>query len=239
MCRLSEFLSLLHGECRSFFAGGGKKCLSCLIIRFFYFNADSHKIARELLTANGLGPDRIVNATGENIPFADETFDIVYSTNALEHVQNPEKAVFESMRVLKPQGVIQLIYPNYHSLFDGHYAVFHPPILLKSLFPWYVKHIFRRDPAFARTLRTELNVLWTKKVIHNLRQHYNFEVLPLGEKLFYCRISTLDFKCWAGLTKVKNALNILTRLKIDRIIRLSVRSHLKKTYPLRAYEIKP
>jgi len=41
-----------------------------------------------------------------NIPFADNTFDAVFSVAVLEHVYNPEKVVEEMVRVLKPGGVI-------------------------------------------------------------------------------------------------------------------------------------
>ena len=106
----------------------------------------------------------------------------------------------------RPGGVLQFVYPNFHSFFDGHYAIFHPPIIWPAFFPWYVKTCFHRDPAFAETLRTELNVLWTRKQLTRLRRQYSFEVLSLGEEVFLERMHSLNFETWAGLTKVKTAL---------------------------------
>lgn len=40
----------------------------------------------------------------ENLPFADDTFDIVYSNGVLHHTPDTEKAIAEVYRVLKPQG---------------------------------------------------------------------------------------------------------------------------------------
>lgn len=45
---------------------------------------------------------------GENIPFADEYFDIVFCSNALDHVTDPEKTINEIYRVLKTGGYFVL-----------------------------------------------------------------------------------------------------------------------------------
>ena len=95
----------------------------------------SYKISKELIEFNGLNPEKIIDAVGESIPFDNDSFDIVYSTNVLEHVQNPGKVIDEGIRVLKPGGTMQIVYPNYHSYFDGHYALFHPPPYFQKFFP--------------------------------------------------------------------------------------------------------
>lgn len=45
-----------------------------------------------------------VNGDSENLPFADATFDIVYSNGVLHHTLDTEKAIAEVFRVLKPGG---------------------------------------------------------------------------------------------------------------------------------------
>src|SRR5205823_1401841 len=97
------------------------------------------------------------------LPFSDESFDIVYSAYALEHTEQPETVLLESMRVLKPGGVLHFELPNFLTPFEGHYLAIMPPAFWKGLLPWYVKHILRRDPAFARTLRTEINPIWIQR----------------------------------------------------------------------------
>ena len=94
----------------------------------------SYAISQRLLRDHDLNPAQIVPASGEVLPFAGDNFDVVYSTNVLEHTQNPERLMTEALRVLRPGGVLQLVYPNYRSFFDGHYAVFHPPVLWRGFF---------------------------------------------------------------------------------------------------------
>lgn len=178
----------------------------------------SYKISRRLLKNNKIDENRIVNALGEEIPFQDCSFDIVYSTNVLEHTEDPAKILYEALRVLKPGGILQIIFPNYHSYFDGHYAVFHPPILFKNFFPWYVKWVFHRDNAFAKTLRTELNVCWTKKQLKKLKDQFDFQILSLGEDIFFERMKNLNFEAWAGLTKVKKIINLMKKIYINDLI---------------------
>jgi ubiquinone/menaquinone biosynthesis C-methylase UbiE len=45
-----------------------------------------------------------INGDSENLPFADATFDIVYSNGVLHHTLDTEKAIAEVYRVLKPGG---------------------------------------------------------------------------------------------------------------------------------------
>jgi ubiquinone/menaquinone biosynthesis C-methylase UbiE len=177
----------------------------------------SFRVSRELAALNGLNPERILDAAGESLPFEDKAFDIVYSTNVLEHVTDPARVLDEGLRVLKPGGVLQFVYPNYHSYFDGHYAVFHPPVLSRAFFPWYVQHVWARDPYFATTLRTELNVFWTRRQLRRLKQKYSFDLISLGQEVFLERMRTLDFATWAGLTKVKRALERLRRLGLTAL----------------------
>ncbi len=55
---------------------------------------------------------RFVQADARAMPFADGEFDAVWSIWVLEHVPNPEQALREIRRVLKPNGVLYL-YPTW------------------------------------------------------------------------------------------------------------------------------
>jgi SAM-dependent methyltransferase len=51
-------------------------------------------------------------------PVQDETYDFVLSSNCLEHIANPLKALIEWKRVIKPNGSLILVLPNKASNFD-------------------------------------------------------------------------------------------------------------------------
>ena len=50
--------------------------------------------------------------TGESIPYPDETFDVVFSDNVLEHLDDPMGVFRDVHRVLKPGGVFLAKTPN-------------------------------------------------------------------------------------------------------------------------------
>ena len=49
-----------------------------------------------------------VEASATNMPFPDNTFDVLWSFRVLEHIPNPERALLEMRRVVKPGGYILL-----------------------------------------------------------------------------------------------------------------------------------
>ena len=144
--------------------------------------------SRILLAANGLDPERVINATGESLPFPDASFDLVYSANVLEHTENPERVLRESVRVLRPGGLLHMEMPNYLSYFEGHYMVLQPPIFWKPMLGWWVRLVFRRDPAFAATLQTRINPFWCRRTVAKLGQEYQLELISTGEDLFLERL---------------------------------------------------
>lgn len=160
------------------------------------------EVSRELCRLNGVDPEKVMAYQGEKLPFADETFEIVYSSNVLEHTNHPDVVLEEAVRVLKPGGVLHFEMPNYLAYFEGHYLVLQPPILWKGLLPFWVKTVCRRDPHFATTLRTEINPLWVKKVLKKLGAKYDLDVVSLGEELFIERLRDA-FQFEAGATRSK------------------------------------
>ncbi|MBZ5723471.1 MAG: class I SAM-dependent methyltransferase [Acidobacteriia bacterium] len=145
--------------------------------------------SRKLLAANGIDPDRVVDSAGESLPFPDESFDIVYSANVLEHTEDPQRVLMESLRVLRPGGWLHMELPNFLSYFEGHYMVVQPPILWKPMLAWWVRLVFRRDPAFARTLQTGINPIWCRRQVKKAGKVYPLELISLGEDLFLERLS--------------------------------------------------
>lgn len=70
----------------------------------------------------------------ESSPFADNTFDLVYSFGVLHHTPHTEKAMDEVFRVLKPGGTALIGLYHRHSLFFWLAVVLHRGILRGHLF---------------------------------------------------------------------------------------------------------
>jgi len=171
------------------------------------------EVSRELCTINGVDPQRIVEGAGENLPFPDATFDVAYSAYMLEHTADPVRVLSEALRVVKPGGYLHFELPNYLTPFEGHYMAIVPPVVWKPILPWYVKHVLRKDPHFATTMRTEINPFWVKRVMRELSQTQPNEIVSLGEDLFCERLRDFKFETAAvqsrlgALIGVAQALN--------------------------------
>jgi len=76
----------------------------------FKFNVDhlAHeyiKLSKEMVTQQTTeGAIKHVASTSESLPFRDNYADIIYSSNSLDHVNNPLRTMIEINRVLKPTG---------------------------------------------------------------------------------------------------------------------------------------
>ena len=49
---------------------------------------------------------------GDAIPYPDDTFDVVFADNVLEHLEHPDQVFREVARVLKPGGIFLTKTPN-------------------------------------------------------------------------------------------------------------------------------
>jgi SAM-dependent methyltransferase len=54
----------------------------------------------------------IAQAVGEQLPFASDTFDLIFSNEVIEHVRDDARYAAEMVRVAKPGGQILLFCPN-------------------------------------------------------------------------------------------------------------------------------
>jgi ubiquinone/menaquinone biosynthesis C-methylase UbiE len=58
---------------------------------------------------------KFVVGTMTHLPFADDYFDLVYSAYVFEHLTQPESAIREAARVVRPNGKIIILAPNFGS----------------------------------------------------------------------------------------------------------------------------
>jgi len=66
------------------------------------------------------GVKGLLGSVGERLPFADNTFDIVFSNDVLEHVQDDRECAREITRVLRPGGRAVIFVPNRLYFFETH-----------------------------------------------------------------------------------------------------------------------
>jgi ubiquinone/menaquinone biosynthesis C-methylase UbiE len=60
-------------------------------------------------------------ASGEELPFEDDEFDLIHSKDSLHHMEDPDKAIQEYRRVLKPGGAALIVEANrYNPIFFVH-----------------------------------------------------------------------------------------------------------------------
>jgi len=86
---------------------------------------------------------RFIVAYGENLPFANDSFDCVTSYQTLEHVDDPRAVLSEMIRVTRPCGGIHLHCPDYRSTFEPHYRLPWLPLFPKSVAKLYLKILGR------------------------------------------------------------------------------------------------
>lgn len=194
--------------------------------------AETVKVSRQLCELNGVSPDRVIVSEGESLPFPDASYDIVYSSNTIEHCHDPVKFLTEGIRVLKPGGILHIEVPNYTSFFEGHYYVFIPPILFKGLLPWWVKTVYGRDPSFAHTLRTEINPMYLRRTIASISKQYPVKIISQGEDVFRDRLKApFVFQHKGVQNLIAPLIRTLQRLNVGNIAAnffILTRSH----YPL-------
>lgn len=75
-----------------------------------------------------------LNSPGENIPIADNIFNIIFSTNALDHTEDRLKCEKEIYRTLKPNGFFALAVHcrTKKQLNEGHKQILTPELLLRE-----------------------------------------------------------------------------------------------------------
>jgi len=173
----------------------------------------SYRTSREIIRENGLDPEIIVNARGEAIPFPDDHFDVLFSSTALDHTENPERVLDESLRVLKLGGCLHFVFPNYGSFVEGHYAIPWIPYLPHWLARLWVR-LWGRDPAFLETLQFT-NYMRTRRWLASRR---DVDLVTMGEAIFAERMQTTAPKDRGGRGRVQQTLEVARRLRIFPLI---------------------
>ena len=115
-------------------------------------NPQAVEIAREQAIYHGYDPATFLQGVGEQLPYADNSFDFVWCFTVLEHVQNVAQCITEMIRVVKPGHRIFLATPDYRQFYEKHYKMmlplFLPRWMQKCWLAWK-----RRPTGFIDTLQ--------------------------------------------------------------------------------------
>jgi ubiquinone/menaquinone biosynthesis C-methylase UbiE len=134
------------------------------------------KISKMRLAMHGIDAN-LFSGIGENLPFKDDTFDVIHCSSVLEHVQDPPKVIDEMIRILKPGGICKIYAPNYLFPYDAHYRLFWIPFLPRTIAKLYLR--LRGRPI---SYLNELN--WTTYFsIYRHLQKLNVEIINLQEEV--------------------------------------------------------
>ncbi|OKO85287.1 methyltransferase domain-containing protein [Bradyrhizobium sp. AS23.2] len=170
----------------------------------------TYELGQQLLEGCGLDPKLLVNGVGERIPFPDQSFDAVISSNVLEHVADPAAVIKECFRVLRPGGVCHMVIPNFGSWWEGHYGLLwlpHSPHWLGRL----RVRLAGRDPAYVDTLQL-ITPGKMKRWIAPFGDR--IEVRGWGQALFEDRVRSLNFEEYSTLGLAKDLLRVCHRLGV-------------------------
>jgi Methylase involved in ubiquinone/menaquinone biosynthesis len=85
---------------------------------------------------------RVIEGYAENLPFPDESMDLVLSQSVLEHVKDPQQVFKEAYRVLRPGG-------GFYFYTTNALCPIQHEIKLFPLFPWYPDPLKRRIMTWA------------------------------------------------------------------------------------------
>ena len=93
---------------------------------------------------------KICNVEKEKLPFDDDTFDVIYSKSFIEHLYYPEKYLEEAYRVLKPEGILITLVPDWESNFKTYFDDFthRSPFTHVSLKDAYLMNGFKNVNVF-------------------------------------------------------------------------------------------
>ena len=143
-------------------------------------------VARELASA---GHIRKIAMQPYRLPFDDGQFDIVMSSEVLEHVMNYPDFIAENRRVLSAKGLAMHIFPGRWMPIEMHVKV--PLACVHRSYPWLllwamlgIRNEFQKGKGYRQVARLNYEYL---------RDHTNYPTTPAIRSLFEQRFSRVEF----------------------------------------------
>ena len=148
-----------------------------------------------------------VQASGVNLPFPDERFDVVTLWNVVEHVHDTERLLGEAIRVLRSGGRLFLLAPNYCAFRrEAHYLVPWLPLLPRPIARAYLRAV-GRDPRFLDDHIVYCTVVGVRRILRRLPVSV---VDPRSDKL--SRPQTIR------QPRVRAAVSLVERMHLARLL---------------------
>jgi hypothetical protein len=122
--------------------------------------------------------------------------------------------------------------PNFLSYFEGHYMVVMPPVLWRGMLGQVTKFIYRRDPGYAYTLRTEINPIWIRSRFQEINRLTPVKLISTGADIFRERLEDpFEFETSVVKSKLGSLLKAVQRLNIGNWIGWTI-TGLQGYYPM-------
>lgn len=153
-------------------------------------------------------------ADASNIPYADETFDVVFADNVMEHLNDPETVFSGINRVLKPGGIALFKTPN-----RSHYM----PLIARSTphgFHQFVNRLRGRDAKDTFPTYYRAN---SEGQVQELAARTGFEVATIElieGRPEYLRLTFVTYVFGLLYERIVNASSLLARWRILLIAEL-------------------
>jgi SAM-dependent methyltransferase len=167
------------------FAGGQKKMLHFAPEPIFS-SRFSQLPNLDYTTADLNDPAVMVKADITNLPFPDETFDVIYCSHVLEHVPDDRKAMRECCRVLKQTGYAIILVPITDTSTFEDPSITDPKEREKLFGQW--DHVRRYGPDFVDRLRDagfDVTIYTTAEVAGS--EATRFAIPPDEGPVYLCR----------------------------------------------------
>lgn len=95
-----------------------------------------------------VGDEAISQGSAYELPYPNNSFDVIVGHDLLEHLPYPNKAYHEMVRVCKPNGHIYIVSPNRIYPREPHYAIYPFPSLAPKFVGSLYLRLLGRNPEF-------------------------------------------------------------------------------------------
>jgi len=90
----------------------------------------------------GLQP-QVINGAAEHIPLRNQSVDVIFCYEVIEHVFDPLAMLQEIRRVIRPNGLVFITVPNRWTPYDHHYHLWGINFLPRPMAEWVIKVLGR------------------------------------------------------------------------------------------------